>query len=290
MPIPKENIEIYKQIPKPIDDPFGGPEGIAYANDGNIYVGCGDGWIYFVSLEGKVVPFANTGGRPLGIAMDRNGELFVCDMNARLVHRVTKSGKVSVFAQAAGEHQMQAPNFCVFDDQGWLYISDSGSSTLDAPINDGAIFRVSPSGECDLFAEGFYLPNGLAMRSGESALYVIQTTEDNILRLEIKPDRSLGEIGVYASGMDTIPDGMAFAENGDLYVVAAGSDMIYQVFPDGQSSVFAHDPDREGFYAAANCAFGGTDGNQLFISNLGGHISRIANVSKGQPLYHQLLK
>ena len=34
--------------------------------------------------------------------------------------------------------------------------------------------------------------------------------------------------------------------------------------------------------------FGGPEGDQLFISNLGGHISRIANVAPGQPLYHQL--
>jgi sugar lactone lactonase YvrE len=175
----------------------------------------------------------------------------------------------------------------VFDEQGWLYISDSGSSTLDTPIPDGAIFRVSPLGECELFADGLYLPNGLAMHRGESALYVIQTTENNIVRLEIKPDHSLGARSVFAQGIDTVPDGMAFAENGDLYVIAAASDMIYRVTPDGHSSVFGHDPEREGLFAAANCAFGGPERDQLLISNLGGHISRIANVAKGQLLYHQ---
>lgn len=288
MSISAESIEIYKHIPKPNGEMFGGPEGIVYANDGSIYVGSGDGWIYRVSSEGQVKPFANTGGRPLGIAIDRNGALFICDVSASLVHRVTTSGQVSVFAQAAGEQQMQAPNFCVFDKQGWLYISDSGSSTLDTPVPDGVIFRVSPTGECEIFAKGLYLPNGLAIRQGESALYVIQTTEDNILRLEIGADNSLGAISVFAQGIDTIPDGMAFAENGDLYVIAAGSDTIYRVAPDGQPSVFGHDPKREGLYAAANCAFGGPERDQLFISNLGGHISRIVNVSKGQPLYHQL--
>lgn len=286
MSIPIETIEVYKHIPKPSGETFGGPEGIACANDGSIYVGSGDGWIYRVSSEGQVEPFANIGGRPLGIAIDRNGELFICGINA--VYRVTTSGQVSIFAQAAGKHHMQAPNFCVFDEQGWLYISDSGSSSLDTPVPDGAIFRASPDGECELFAEGLYLPNGLAMRNGESALYVIQTTEDNVLRLEIGADNSLGEISIFAQGIDTIPDGMAYAENCDLYVIAAGADMIYRVHPDGQPSVFAHDPERKGLYAAANCAFGGPEGDQLFISNLGGHISRIANVSKGQPLYHQL--
>lgn len=77
MSIPVERVEIYKHIPKPIDEPFGGPEGIVCANDGSIYVGSGDGWIYRISEEGQVEPFANTGGRPLGIAIDRQDALSV---------------------------------------------------------------------------------------------------------------------------------------------------------------------------------------------------------------------
>jgi sugar lactone lactonase YvrE len=129
---------------------------------------------------------------------------------------------------------------------------------------------------------------GLAMRAGESALYVIQTTENNILRLKIKADGRVGETSVFAQDLEAIPDGMAFAANGDLLVIVGGTETIYRISPTGHTQIFAQDPTSERLRGLANCAFGGPYLDQLFITNLiGGHISRIANVDKGQPLFHQ---
>ena len=267
-----------------------GAEGIAIANDGRIFIGAEDGWIYLIRPTGEVSQYVKMPGRPLGIAIDQQDNLLVCDWDAHGVYKVTPGCKVSLVADAAGRHRMQFPNFCVFDDAGNLYVSDTGSSRRQQQIRnpDGKIFRISPQGGCELFAEGLYQTNGLAMRRGDSALYVIQSFIDNVLRLEIRPDGKLRNVSVYARYMDALPDGMAFTESGDLLVVTGLYEIIYRVRPNGMSDIFLEDKNAERLVAPANPAFGGGDLDELYITNLMGHsVSRVRGVPRGQKLYHQ---
>lgn len=62
-----------------------GPEDLAYDKRRRlIYTGCVDGWIKRVTVKESVADsvvdnWVNTGGRPLGLALERNGELIVAD-------------------------------------------------------------------------------------------------------------------------------------------------------------------------------------------------------------------
>ncbi len=268
-----------------------GAEGIAIANDGRIFVGAEDGWIYLIEPSGGVSQHVRLPGRPLGIAIDKLENLFVCDWEAHGVYKVTPSCEVSLFADSAGKYKIQFPNFCVFDEAGNLYVSDTGTSRRQQQTRnpDGKVFRISPDGHCELFADGLYQTNGLAMRGSEPALYVIQSLIDNVLRLEIKPDGRPGRVSVYARYLDAIPDGMAFTENGDLLVVTGLHEIIYRVQPNGMTDIFLEDKNAEKLVAPANPAFGGTNLDELYITNLmGNSVSRIIGVPRGQKLFHQI--
>lgn len=208
------------------------------------------------------------------------------------MYKVLPNREVSLFADTDGTHKMQFPNFCVFDEQGNLYVSDTGTSRRHAQIRnpDGKIFRISPKGQCEMFAEGLYQANGLAMHKGESALYVIQTLADNVLRLEIKLDGKFGKSGVYARYLDGSPDGMAFMENGDLLVVTGLKEILYRVQPNLEMDIFLEDSNAEKLVSPANPAFGGPNMDELYITNLmGNSVSRIKGVPRGQALYHQVI-
>ena len=56
-----------------------GPEDIALDDQGRLYAGTTDGRILRVNREGLVQDFAVTGGRPLGLRFDSQGNLIVCD-------------------------------------------------------------------------------------------------------------------------------------------------------------------------------------------------------------------
>ncbi|RVW70745.1 Protein strictosidine synthase-like 4 [Vitis vinifera] len=57
------------------------PEDIAYHPDSHlIYTGCDDGWVKRITLNDSMVQnWAFTGGRPLGVALGRHGQLVVAD-------------------------------------------------------------------------------------------------------------------------------------------------------------------------------------------------------------------
>lgn len=62
-----------------------GPEDLAYDGEEKvIYTGCGDGWIRKIKVDDSVgnmvvEKWVNTGGRPLGLAFGRSGEVIVAD-------------------------------------------------------------------------------------------------------------------------------------------------------------------------------------------------------------------
>lgn len=164
-----------------------------------------------------------------------------------------------------------------------LPVEMPGSSTPD-----GKVFRIASDGTCEMFCEGLYQTNGLAIRRGEATLYMIQSVLDNVLRLEIKLGGKLGKSSIYAGNLDGLPDGMAFTESGDLLVVTGMHEIIYRVQLNGSVDIFVEDRNAEKLVTPANPAFGGANFDELYITNLmRNSVSRIKGMPRGQKLYYQ---
>src|SRR6185503_20977017 len=80
------------------------PEDVAIDADGKIYAGFEDGRIMVLQPDGtQPRVFANTGGRPLGLVFDRDGNLIVADAIKGLLS-VNKAGEITLLAgEADGE-------------------------------------------------------------------------------------------------------------------------------------------------------------------------------------------
>src|SRR5436309_2883923 len=125
--------------------------GMALASNGDIYIG--DGFSYVLkyaqgSSEGTIVAgggtFVGDGlpataavlRAPVGVAVDRDGNLFIADFANALVRKVdAKTGLISTYAGNGGYYDTQdglpatqlpvgAPSAVTFDPQGNLYIAD----------------------------------------------------------------------------------------------------------------------------------------------------------------------
>jgi gluconolactonase len=260
------------------------PECVAVGRDGTLYAGGERGQVYRISPDGKnVKEFANTGGFCLGLALDRDENIFVCDLRKQALMKVTQRGAVSLLADAVDGVKIRTPNFGVFDSQGNLYFSDSG----EWKQGNGVVWRLSSQGKAQLFTAGpFHFANGLALDAQGRYLYVVESNRDRVVRIEIKSDGSSGEPEVFAEGLARIPDGMAFDAAGNLYVTTYASNCIYRVSTAGHVELLCQDVENLLLCQPTNCAFGGPNFDQLFVSNLGrDHISLLDLNVKGQPLW-----
>ncbi len=125
-----------------------------------------------------------------------------------------------------GSNNIPAPNGLTFDEAGALYVSDSFH---------GAIYRINAAHLCapctvdnlahdPLLATAGFPPfgaNGIDLNADESALFIANTGDDRVLRLDL----STGEITVFAESINGA-DGIAFDDAGRLWVAANQADQV----------------------------------------------------------------
>ena len=281
-------------------------EGVVIDKEGNVYGGGRNGVIYKVSPEGNVSELTTlpTGSMPNGITMDRQGNLVYCDLGKKAMMRVTQSGQVSMIADRVGTLALSLPNFASYDAEGNLYVSNSSTRDVrtvreefSKPEPNGALVRIQPDGRGEVVAAGIYLANGTAIDPKEEAVYVLESTRNDCLRIAIKKDGAFGQPEIYAKDFPALPDGMAFDVEGNLYVTLPGvaedgklvpANQIIKVDTNGHWSLLIDDPAGQKLNFTTNCAFGGPDLQDLYIANVeGDHFGRVHTSFHGHPLYHQ---
>ena len=134
-----------------------------------------------------------------------------------------------------GSNSVPVPNAMVFDSNGNLYISDSFQ---------GAIFRIDNATHCQtpclvttvahdplLVTAGFppFGANGLALNHDESALFIANTGDDRVLKLDLKSNA----ISVFAESINGA-DGLAVDDDGRLLVAANQSDEVVALNQNGR--------------------------------------------------------
>jgi sugar lactone lactonase YvrE len=260
------------------------PECVAIGKDGTLYAGGEAGQVYRISRDArKVDVIAKTRGFCLGVTLDQEENIYICDMGLKAVLKVTPRGRVTKLADSAGGRKFESPNYSVFDCQGNLYFSDSG----EWKRGSGVVYRLEARGRVRLFSPGpFHFANGIALDAGEEYLYVVESNLDRVVRVPIRTDGTAGIPEVYVEGLARIPDGIAFDAVGNLYVTTYASNCIYRISPGHKVELVCQDVENLLLCQPTNCAFGGPNFDPLYVGNLGrNHISVLDLGIKGQPLW-----
>lgn len=205
-----------------------GPEDVALGPDGYFYTGMQDGRI--LRVRGSVwEEFVNTGGRPLGMQFDANGNLIVADAFRGLLS-ITPDRAVSVLVYEMNGEPMK---FCDdldiaadgtiwfsdasqrFDQHNWHLDVMEGRATGRLLSYDPASSRVS------VHMEGIMFANGVALGPDDEYVLVNETFLRRIQRLWLKGPRA-GESEIFIAGLPGYPDNLSF-DGEDIFWVALPS-------------------------------------------------------------------
>jgi len=246
------------------------PECVAIHADGSIWCGTEWGDLIRIAADGSHHDLiGSTGGFALGIAFDNRGNCFVCDLKYAAIFKYDAATLTLSRFAASG---ILVPNYAVVDEKrGALYVSDSRGNNNIGP----GIFRYDlQTGEGGVWCQApMDFANGMAMALDGNGLYVVESGRAQVSYVPIKADGSAGTPRLAIANAQTVPDGVAVAPDGTVYVSCYEPSRIYRLRPDGQLEILIEDPTATVMAHPTNVAL---KGDTLYGANLGRwHITAI---------------
>jgi sugar lactone lactonase YvrE len=212
------------------------PESVALDRQGRIYASTQEGWIVRLQPDGSgPQKWAQTGGRPLGMAFDPQGNLIVADSFRGLLS-VAPDGKVRKLAwECDGVPILYADDVDVAAD-GKIYFTDASTKfgamqhggTYEASLLDlmehgghGRLLLYDPATEkVSTLLKGLNFANGVAVSHDQRSVLVNETGSYRVVRLWIEGPQK-GKSEPLVEGLPGFPDNITAGLEGRYWVALA---------------------------------------------------------------------
>jgi gluconolactonase len=220
---------------------LGFPEGPVVMPDGRIVFCDGNVGELLVYQGGAVSTFARTGGSPWGAVLGTDGAIYVTQggnvpgsgdtSTVSGIQRVRADGTVELLCSQVAGHTLYGPNDLAFGPDGRLYFTDSGSEEdfrFDVR-SPGRLFAIDGRHDGEMLLERPRVyPNGIAF-DRQRRLYWTESLAHRVCRLE---DGKATTFSQLSDGH--VPDGMAIAADGRLFVCTTISGGVTVLSADGE--------------------------------------------------------
>jgi gluconolactonase len=276
------------------------PEGPVVLPDRSfLVVEGGRGSVTRIAAGGKSAHVIAVTGEPNGLAVDRNGVIWVADVRPPALIRLSMDGKFERVLMKYRDEPFMYPNDLCFGPDGAIYMTDSGFLVDDLEDKgvirpdwkrlkmDGRVYRIDPKTlAIEKLTDGIYLANGLAF-GPDGMLYVAETVGGAICRYAWKdgklgPRQEFGNVNLRAYDNLVGPDGMAFDTNGKLYIAVAGQGDVAVMTRDGDVMQRIQTP---GVFPT-NVCFGLRDTRRIYVTEYThGTVESFAVDADGYRLY-----
>lgn len=200
------------------------PEDVVADAEGNVWTGVEDGRIIRIDGESTRV-VAETGGRPLGLAVARDGSLLICDSHRGLLRLNPVTGKLeTLVAEVAGRPLMFCSNVTESSD-GTIYFTESTDrcryeyykgAVIEGRAT-GSLFRRDPDGTVTVLASGLQFANGVTLTADESAIVFAESTGRRLSKYWLTGARA-GSLTPLVSHLPGHPDNISTGADGRIWV------------------------------------------------------------------------
>lgn len=203
--------------------------GLSGRDEGAVFTGTEDGGIFRVSHDGAQVDLvARTQGRPLGIEIDLDGRLLVCDAHRGVLRVDTATGAVEPVLHAIAGTPMRFCNNAAIASDGTVWFSDSSTQYgIEKWKNDfventrtGRLMRMAPDGTVEVVLDGLAFANGVALSRNEDFVAVAETGGRTVVRRWLTGDRA-GMRDLLCQDLPGYPDNIARGSDGLIWVTLA---------------------------------------------------------------------
>ncbi len=184
---------------------------------------------------------------PSGIALDKQGNVYVADTGNHAIRKIAADGTVSTlagsgvagFADGQGaQAQFNGPVGVAVDDAGVVYVADTYNDRIRKIAPDGTVTTLAGNGRpgfLDGAGEGaqFDTPCGIAV--GKDGIYIADTSNDAVRR--INADGSVVTVAVAPElekePLLRRPMALAVTHDGFVYIAVSSRGRLLQLAPDG---------------------------------------------------------
>jgi sugar lactone lactonase YvrE len=193
------------------------PEDVALDAEGRIYSGLDDGRIMRLQADGtRPEVFANTHGRPLGLAFDPNGNLIVADAIKGLLS-IARDSSLTVLTTAADGVPFGCTNDLDVAADGTIYFTDASSkfplTNFTADLlehrGNGRFFAYDPKTKATrTLLRDLSFANGVAVSPDQSFALVVETGAYRIHRVWLSGAKQ-GQSDIFIDNLPGFPDGIS---------------------------------------------------------------------------------
>lgn len=178
---------------------------------------------------------------PEGIAIDKNGNLYVADTWNKKVRKITPDGVVSTFAGSRYGSANLIPTGIACDTKGNVYIS---STHAIYKITSNGVMEIyagsSEDGDTDGLDARFYTIHGIACDDSGN-VFVTDASNDKIKK--IRPDGYVVTYAginndIYSDSLLDYPHSIVIDKEGNLFVTDQGNRCIKKITADGSITRF----------------------------------------------------
>ena len=207
-----------------------------------------------------------------GLALDKNGNLILCQHGDRTVARLKKwkfkKPSFDIIVEKYEGKRLNSPNDLVFDKSGSIYFTDPpyGLKIQDddplKELNFNGIYRWSESKGIELLSKSMKRPNGIILSKDEKTVYVGNSDKDNNVILAFDNDKNgLVNERVFFDGNNLsknrvgLFDGLKLHSSGIIFTTGPGGVLLLDSKGKHLGTIM---PGK----ATANCAF---DSNESYL-------------------------